>query len=308
MNELILVDKAANWQRLKALVLDSVSSPITKRVYNLGLDEFIEWFGKEPRPGFTKATVSAWRVALEARGLGSVSINVRITAVRKLAVEAADNGLLAPELAAGISRVKGAKSKGVRVGNWLSLRQAQALLNAPDATTKKGLRDRAMLAVLLGCGLRRSEVAALTLKHIQQRDNRWCIVDLVGKHGRVRTIPMPTWVKVAIDAWTAAAGVTEGFVFRPVNRGDEVCGERMSEKVVWQFLQRYAEAAGVPGIAPHDARRTCAKLCRAAGGELEQIQMLLGHASVQTTERYLGTKQDLVHAPNDGIKLKVAVF
>jgi site-specific recombinase XerD len=127
-------------------------------------------------PGFTTATVNAWRGALEARALGSVSINVRITAVRKLAVEAADNGLLAPELAAGISRVKGAESKGVRVGNWLSLRQAQALLNAPDTTTKKGLRDRAMLAILLGCGLRRSEVAALTLAHIQQRDNRWCIV------------------------------------------------------------------------------------------------------------------------------------
>ncbi|HLZ93347.1 MAG TPA: tyrosine-type recombinase/integrase, partial [Candidatus Acidoferrum sp.] len=142
--------------------------------------------------------MSAWRVALEARGLGSVSINVRITAVRKLAVEAADNGLLAPELAAGISRVKGAKSKGVRVGNWLSLRQAQAIINAPDTATKKGLRDRAMLAILLGCGLRRSEVAALTLGHIQQRDNRWCIVDLVGKHGRVRTIPMPTWVKGAV--------------------------------------------------------------------------------------------------------------
>src|SRR6202049_184619 len=307
MNELVLANRAADWRRLKMLGLDSFSSPITKRVYNLGLDEFFEWFGKEPRPGFTKATVSAWRVALEARGLGPVSINVRITAVRKLAVEAADNGLLAPELAAGITRIKGVKSKGVRVGNWLSLRQAQTLLNAPDTSTKKGLRDRAMLAVLLGCGLRRSEVAALTLKHIQQRDNRWRVVDLVGKHGRVRTIPMPTWAKVAIDAWIAAAGFTEGFVFRPVNRGDEVSGERMSEKVVWQLLQPYAEAAGVPGIAPHDCRRTCAKLCRAAGGELEQIQLLLGHASVQTTERYLGTKQDLVHAPNDGIRLKVAV-
>ena len=119
-------------------MLDSVSSPITRRVYNLGLDEFFEWFGQEPRPGFTKATVSAWRVALEARGLGAVSINVRITAVRKLAVEAADNGLLAPELATGITRVKGVTSKGVRVGNWLSLRQAQALLNAPDITTTKG--------------------------------------------------------------------------------------------------------------------------------------------------------------------------
>jgi site-specific recombinase XerD len=179
------------------LVLDSVSSPITRRVYNLGLDEFFDWYGREPRPGFTKATVAAWRVALEARGLGAVSINVRITAVRKLAVEAADNGLLAPELAAGITRVKGVASKGVRMGNWLSVQQAQILLNTPDITTTKGLRDRAILAVLLGCGLRRSEVAALTVSHVQQRDGRWCIVDLVGKHGRVRTIPMPTWAKVA---------------------------------------------------------------------------------------------------------------
>jgi site-specific recombinase XerD len=307
MTDLIVVPQATEWRRLKSLVLDSVSSPITKRVYNLGLDEFFAWYGEEPRPGFTKATVSAWRVALEARGLGAVSINVRITAVRKLAVEAADNGLLAPELASGITRVKGVASKGVRLGNWLSVRQAQALLNTPDVTTTKGLRDRAILAVLLGCGLRRSEVAALTVGHIQQRDGRWCIVDLRGKHGRVRTVPMPTWVKVAIDAWAAAAGVTDGAVFRPVTRGDQTQGAALSEKVVWQLLQGYATAAGVPGIAPHDLRRSCAKMCRAAGGELEQIQLLLGHASVQTTERYLGTRQDLVNAPNDGIKLRVAV-
>src|SRR5580698_1222576 len=203
MIDLIVVPQTNQWQRLKALVLDSVSSPITKRVYNLGLNEFFAWYAQEPRPGFTKATVTACRVALEARGLGSISINVRITAVRKLAVEAVDNGLLAPELAAGIQRVKSAKSIGVRAGNWLSLKQAQALLDAPDITIMKGLRDRAIIAVLLGCALRRSEVAALTMSHIQQRDGRWCIVDLYGKHGRVRTIPIPVWVKVAIDAWTA---------------------------------------------------------------------------------------------------------
>ena len=127
MNDLIVVPQTNHWFKLKALVLDSVSSPITRRVYNLGLDEFFAWYSLEPRPGFTKATVSAWRVALEARGLGAVSINVRITAVRKLAVEAADNGLLAPELASGIARIKGVPSHGTRVGNWLSLRQAQAL-------------------------------------------------------------------------------------------------------------------------------------------------------------------------------------
>src|SRR3954454_11772970 len=152
MNDLVLADRAEEWRKLKGLVLDSVSSPITRRVYNLGLDEFIAWYGQEQRAGFTKATVNAWRVTLEARGLGSISITVRITAVRKLAVEAADNGLLAPELAAGITRIKGVKMKGVRMGNWLSVPQAQALLNAPDAAMKKGLRDRAILAVLLGCG------------------------------------------------------------------------------------------------------------------------------------------------------------
>src|SRR5712691_3024872 len=245
MTDLMVVEKLAHWEKLKALVLDSVSSPITKRVYNMALNEFMVWFQQAPRPGFTKATVSAWRVSLEARGLGSSSIIIRMSAIRKLAAEAADNGLLAPELAAGISRVKSAKSTGIRVGNWLSLRQAQALLSAPDITTRRGLRDRAILAVLLGCGLRRSEAANLTFTHLQQRDGRWCIVDLVGKHGRVRTVPMPTWVEVAIDAWTAPAGVVGGCVFQPVNRADRVQGERLGEKVVWQMLQQYAAAVDV---------------------------------------------------------------
>src|SRR6266699_3614641 len=236
MNDLIAVQKIAGWEKLKALVLDSVSSPITRRVYNMALNEFMVWFQQAPRPGFSKATVSAWRASLETRGLGSSSIIIRMSAIRKLAGEAVDNGLLSPELATGISRVKSVKSIGIRTGNWLSLRQAQALLSAPDPITTKGLRDRAILAVLLGCGLRRSEVAALTFGHIQQRDGRWCIVDLVGKHCRVRTVPMPTWVKVAIDGWTQAAGVAEGHVLRSVNRADQVQGERMSEKVVWQLL------------------------------------------------------------------------
>src|SRR5882724_2516910 len=239
MNDLIAVERIAQWEKLKTLVLDSVSSPITKRVYNMALNEFMGWFQQAPRPGFTKATVSAWRVSLEARALGSSSIIIRMSAIRKLAGEAADNGLLAPELAAGIARVKSVKSQGIRVGNWLSLRQAQELLSAPDIATVKGLRDRAILAVLLGCGLRRSEVAALMFAHVQQRDGRWCIVDLVGKHGRVRTAPMPTWVKIAIDAWTTAAGIAAGHVFRPASRAGLVGAEGLGEKVVWQLIKAY---------------------------------------------------------------------
>src|SRR6202158_626148 len=140
MTDLIAIQKTAGWEKLKTLVLDSVSSPITKRVYNMALDEFLAWFQQAPRPGFSKATVSTWRVSLEARGLGSSSVIIRMSAIRKLAAEAADNGLLAPELAAGIARVRSAKTQGIRSGNWLSQRQAQALLSAPDITTIRGLR------------------------------------------------------------------------------------------------------------------------------------------------------------------------
>src|SRR5215207_4397494 len=129
MTELTVVEQESEWHRLKRLVLDAVSSPITRRVYNLALDEFIEWYDKEGRCGFTKSTVNAWRSSLESRGLGSSSINGRLSAVRKLAHEAGDNGLLAPEIASAICRVRGSKTTGVRMGNWLSLQEVQMLLN-----------------------------------------------------------------------------------------------------------------------------------------------------------------------------------
>jgi site-specific recombinase XerD len=162
MLDLTAADNVKRWLKLKTLVLDSVSSPITRRIYNMALDEFVLWYALEPRVGFVRATVNAWRVSLELRQLSSSSINVRLSAVRKLALEAAQNGLLDAALAAGVLNVRGAQKRGVRIGQWLSLEQAQTLLNAPDVGILKGLRDCAILAVLLGCGLRRSEVVALT--------------------------------------------------------------------------------------------------------------------------------------------------
>ena len=144
------------------------------------------------------------------------------------------------------------------------------------------------------------ENARLTFDHIQQRDGRWCLVDLAGKHGRVRTVPMPPWTKAAIDAWSSAAGIASGLVFRGVNKGDAVTGERLSSKGILRAVTRYAEA-----VAPHDLRRTFAKLAYKGGAKLDQIQLSLGHASIQTTERYLGVQQDLTDAPCDYLHLNV---
>jgi integrase len=227
-----------------------------------------------------------------------------MAALRKLATEAADNGLLDAETARAIRSVKGARVQGTRIGNWLNREQAQALLDAPDTGTLKGLRDVALFAVLLGGGLRRSEAAGLTVERLQQREGRWLIVDLVGKHGRVRSVPIASWVKSAIDRWLVSAGISEGRVFRPINKGGSLTKEQMTSGAIYAVVTHYAAQLSLT-LAPHDLRRSFAHLARKEHASIEQIQLSLGHASVQTTERYLGTKLDLVDAPSDRIRFRI---
>jgi integrase len=156
-----------------------------------------------------------------------------------------------------------------------------------------------MISLLLGCGLRRSEVVALKVGAIQRREDHWAIVDLVGKAGRVRTVPIPAWVKTAIDAWAESVPLVVGKLFRSIRKNGTVWGDGITQNVLWYVVKACADRADIKALAPHDLRRTCARLCHAAGGELEQIQFLLGHASVQTTERYIGCKRDLSRAVND---------
>jgi len=251
---------------------------------------------------FNKATVQKYRTELELKGLSASSINVRLSAIRRLAIEAADNGLMAPELAAGIGRAKGAKRSGVRIGHWLTAEQAGVLLALPDVTTLKGIRDAAVLAILVGAGLRRSEVVSLNCSHIQEREGRWLIVDLLGKHGRIRTVPIPEWACAAVDRWQLAAGVLDGCLFRRMNRHGQVTLDRISPQAVFEIVKSYGNALGVE-IGPHDLRRSFAKLAHVGQAPLEQIQLSLGHASVVTTEIYLGVKQNLLDAPCDRLGL-----
>lgn len=194
----------------------------------------------------------------------------------------------------------------MKLGNWLTADQCKRLLQAPDAETLKGKRDRAILAILLGCGLRRAEVAKLELPDLQQREERWAIVDLIGKGRHIRTVPVPEWVKSAVDVWTGAANILDGRLFRSVSRFSVTWGGGITEKVIWHIVKACSKSCGIQPLAPHDCRRNCARLCHEAGGELEQIQFLLGHVSVQTTKRYLGSKQRLRHAVNDHIGMETS--
>ncbi len=192
-------------------VLSSLTSRSGQRTYDHAIREFVAWYCSEPRLAFNRTVVLRYRIHLEQR-------------------QYAPAGLLSPELAAGIRRVKGVRRLGVRLGNWLTAEQGRRLLEHSEPATPRQLRDHAMLAILIGCGLRRGELLALRLESIQQREEHWVVADLVGKGGHVRTVPIPEWVKSAINAWTAAATITEGPSFarstRPAASGATGCHRR----------------------------------------------------------------------------------
>jgi integrase len=119
-------------------------------------------------------------------------------------------------------------------------------------------------------------------------------------------VPVPLWSKQFLEAWLRHSGVSEGRVFRRVSKVGKRQEAGVTANVVWYAVKRCARQAGIPNLAPHDLRRTCARLCHDCSGELEQIRFLLGHASVQTTERYIGSKQKLQDAVNDRFGISVA--
>src|SRR5713101_4835810 len=199
-------------EHAKAAVLNSLTSLDAQRGYRHAIDEFVDWYCSEPRLALNRIVVLRYRSHLESRQLAPGTVNLRLGAVRRLAYEAADCGLLSADLAAGIRRVKGVKKLGVRLGNWLTAEQGQALWQAPDRERLKGKRDRALLALLLACGLRRHEAVALTLAHLQQREEHWAIVGLMGKGGHVRTVPVPDWVRSELGVWLGAAGIDRGLL------------------------------------------------------------------------------------------------
>ena len=201
------------------MVLNDLQSERTKRDYRRALNDFMAWYAASGHTALSKAVVNAYKTQLQAQAMGVASINQRLSAIRKLAREAADNGLIDDRAAQGITNVVGIAQRGQRAGNWLTAAEAESLINAPDDTTLKGKRDRALLAVMVGCGLRRDELARLTRAHIQQREGRWVIVDLIGKRAKLRSVPMAAWIKSLIDTWTDAAGMGAGPVFAYVTRG-----------------------------------------------------------------------------------------
>lgn len=285
---------------LRTMLSNSVISAHSKRAYLKAFDDFLSLVQSTGQP-INRALVMAYRAQMVNSGLASSTINLRLCAIRKLVCEARDNGLVDRLEATRILSVTGVRSEGLHLGHWLTQEEVKRLLAVANRSTLIGKRNYALISLLVYCALRRDEAAGLEIRTLQLREGRWCIVDMVGKGGRLRTVAVPSAAKAAIDEWVQAAGIRSGPIFCAMRKGDRVAvpPKALTSWIVWDVVVRAADAAGIKHLGPHDLRRTSAKLCRKAGGELEQIQLMLGHEYLSTTQRYLNSTQEIRNAVND---------
>jgi integrase len=280
----------------------SLSSPGSVKTFETALRQCLAWDEARSSPEIDRSWLAAWKRHLVESGRAPNTCRSYLSLIRGLLLEAYDQGLLAVDVIVATKRVKTVPVRGQRRGRWLSGAEAARLLAAPNAGTLRGKRDRAMLAVMLGAGLRRNEVVQLNMEHLREIAGRGVIVDLQGKHGRVRSVPVAGWAWKTVMEWIRAARIHDGPVFMRVHASGRPIPKPISRWTVYDIVREHGEAAGLD-VAPHDLRRSFAKLAHQGGAALDQISMSLGHASLRTTQIYLGLGQDLRRAPADFIEL-----
>lgn len=276
-------------------------SPHTRRVYSSWLRKFLAECRGQP---FNRLTVESYLSKRWQQGDSVSVLNQSIAAIKRFAEVCSQLQLITQEQATAIKSLKTRAAKGFRSGNWLTKEQAEVFLReglSGADRSPKDRRDGAVMALLLGCGLRRAEASMLTWEQIQKREGRDVLVDVRGKGGRLRTIVIPRWATVMLLDWMAIShtpGIVGQLVLRSIRENGTINGH-LSESGIWLIVKERAEKLGLGSIRPHDLRRTFARLSRKGGSPIEQIQMALGHSSVQTTERYLNTMLDFERPAGD---------
>lgn len=301
---LAVTESPLSSESLISAAILSLPSPLSRRAYASRLRVFLAWISADEShaPPFNRLTVETY-IAYMRDNYSVSACNQSLAAIKRLAQTATDHGTLDDSICARIQSVKGRGNRASKVGNWLTKEQGQQLI-AYDYSKVKSIkteqRDRVLITFLLGCGLRRAEACRVKWPQIQYRDGRQVIMDLTGKGGVVRTIPIPKWANELIREWRAHfQPIDEGYVLRAVHSSGSIGKNKLSESAAWEIVKERGKSIGLDDIAPHDLRRTFAKLSRKGGAKIEQIQIALGHASVMTTERYLGTAMEIGEAACD---------
>lgn len=267
-------------------IRDSLMSPRSKVVYTKALADFLAWnAGHE----LERTRVLEYRQHMLDEGYAPSTVNIALTAIRRLAEEAEAQGCLSERVAKQIANIQGTPKRGVKFGNWLTEEQALELLSAPDQSTNKGMRDFIVLGLLLGCGLRSDEAVRALIDQVVMRDGRMVLLDILGKGGKFRTVVIPRWLEEPLQEWRRRCLEVGGVhIVRRVWRRDVLDSAGMTHTALAYHIVELAKSIGVK-CSPHDLRRTFAATALFNGANLEAVRQALGHASLTTTTRYVAS-------------------
>ncbi len=287
---------------LNHLRVERALSPRTLEAYGRDLDKllaFAEESGIDRAEAIDLGTISGWLSRLAQQGLGARSAARHLSAVRGLMKFLLREGALS----ADPTELSARPRFGRRLPRTLSEAEVRQLLEAPDVTTLRGLRDRAMLSVTYAAGLRVSELVGLTPGDV---DLKRGIVSAFGKGGKRRLVPLGTVTLDHVQAYLHARDAhgpdprSGGSSVRPRKPAVEVLfpsprGGALTRQGFWKIVARYARGIGLRGnVYPHKLRHSFATHLLTGGADLRSVQTMLGHASVATTEIYTHVSGDHV--------------
>jgi site-specific recombinase XerD len=279
-------------------VVDSVKGRVTKSQYANGLTDFTAWLSREPSSEIDQNSVAGYREFLKQQGFAPSTINQRLSAIKKLAIVTAEMSLTPVHSLRQILHVACIRVPANGFDKTLEQGEIEALLNAPDAQSLKGARDKAILALLVGCGLRRHEITSLDFDQLAQRNKHLQLAITNVANGRDRIVEVPTWAATTLFHWLSAANITDGKVFRALHRYGRVSGISLSQQAVLDVVRAYGRSIG-KDVRPNDLRRTCKKMCLSAGAALGEVNELLGYSK-------FGPKSDSFHiAPNTRFRVRL---
>lgn len=304
-NEIIIYPEVKQYTLVDAAKdgLRGELSDLSWAMYDQAINDFLAFIGArgvDPFGGNIAVAFSQYLKSLSDRKMKPATIKAKFSQLRRFFQWGVSVGLIDHTLLTQIQGVKVPESSGSKAHHWLSQEQMQKLLNAPDVTTALGRRDKILLALLMGCALRRSEVVNLKWGNIVQHGSAWVFENISRKHHRMQAyIPIPEWVMKIILQYGERTS-DDDFILtaydRHGNRGqvrDGVRSASLGSNAVWRIVREYGEQLGFGKLAPHDLRRSWSQVARKNGLELTQIQQMLGHASVETTQRYVNELMEI---------------
>lgn len=288
-----MTTRAVNWEPLRRQVVAQGASPQTRRAYATVLKQFLTWLHIHRRTQLSKEAVLSYRNALIARKAAAATVAQHLNVIRQLAMAAAEVKRIHPFIATQIQKIKNPPASPKRKLTWLEASPARALLAIPNITTLRGKRDYAILQLLASCALRRAEVIVLEERHLFWTKHRgWQAANFTGKGRKRRAVPVPTYVKKAIDDWLAHSRIGSGPIFRAISSRDRCTGSGLTTQYIYNIVKHYGTLAAITQLTPHDLRRTCGRLSYNKYKDIRKTQALLDHSSSVTTERYLGLVQE----------------